>query len=82
MLNGVFIYTASMPFGHICKSKGNVESMLNESLNQFKFDSKTFSKSFNIFYTFNNVAQPVQMRPTSGSTLKALNVVEANIETF
>ena len=30
--------------------KENVESMLNESLNHFKFDSTNFQKAFNIFY--------------------------------
>ena len=49
MLNGVF-KTALMPF-NIFESKGNVESMLNESSNQFKFDKTRF----NICHTLNNV---------------------------
>ena len=28
----------------------NIESMLNESLNQFKFDSAHFQQAFNIFF--------------------------------
>ena len=40
--------TVSKPF-NIFKNKGNVESMLNESLNQFKFDSTHFQQAFNIF---------------------------------
>ena len=42
------------PF-NIFKYKENVESMLNESLNQFKFDSTRLLQAFNSFYTFNNV---------------------------
>ena len=30
--------------------------MLNETLNQFKFDSTHFQQTFNIFYAFNNVS--------------------------
>ena len=56
-----------MPF-NIFKHKGNVESMLNESLNQFKFDSTHFQQAFNIFYAFNNVESPVQKPPTFGLT--------------
>ena len=59
--------TVSTPF-NIFKNKGNVESMLNESFNQFKFDSTHFQQAFNIFYAFNNVGQPVQNPPTFGST--------------
>ena len=36
-------------------SKGNVELMSNESLNQLKFDSTCFQQAFDVFYTFNNV---------------------------
>ena len=57
--------TVSTPF-NIFKNKENVESMLNESLNQFKskFNSTRFQQAFNIFYTFNNVERPVQtLRP-------------------
>ena len=49
---------ASTPF-NIFDNKGNVESMFNESLNQFKFDSARFQQAFNIFYTFNNVGRPL-----------------------
>ena len=51
---------ALTPF-NIFESKGKVESMLNKSLNQFihVFDSTCFQQVFNIFYTFNNVEQPV-----------------------
>ena len=38
--------------------------MLNESLNQFKFDSTRFQRAFNIFYTFNNIERPVQTPQT------------------
>ena len=37
--------------------------MLNESLNQFKFDSKHFQQAFNIFYVFNNVERPGSNAP-------------------
>ena len=47
---------------NIFKNKGNVESMLNESLNQFKLDSTRFQQ------TFNNVERAFQMPPTFGST--------------
>ena len=49
--------------------KGNVESMLNESLNQFKFDSKRFQQAFNIF-TLSTLLKirPAQTPPTFGST--------------
>ena len=33
----------------IFKNKENVESMLSESLNQFKFDSTHFQQAFSIF---------------------------------
>ena len=32
---------------NILKNRENVESMLNESLNQFKFDSTHFQQAFN-----------------------------------
>ena len=65
---------------NIFKNKENVESMLNESLNQFKFDSTRLQQAFNIFYTFNNVERPVQTPPTFVST-KSWTHVEANVET-
>ena len=43
--------TVSTPF-NIFKNKENVESMLNESLNQFKFDSTHFQQAFDIFLRF------------------------------
>ena len=51
MLNERSVQTVSTPF-NISKSKGNVESMLNESLNQFKFDSTHFQQAFNILLRF------------------------------
>ena len=54
MLKTQSVQTASAPF-NIFVNKGNVVWMLNESLNQFKFDSTGFQQAFNIFYTFNNV---------------------------
>ena len=44
----------STPF-NIIENKGKVESILNESLNQIKFDS---TWAFNIFHTFNNTERP------------------------
>ena len=64
--------TVSMPF-NIFKKKENVESMLIESLNQFKFDSTHFQQAFN------NIERPVQTPPTFGST--TVLKVEANVET-
>ena len=58
--------TVSTPFNTF-KNKRNVESMLNESLNQFKFDLTQFQQAFNIFYPFNNVERPVQTPPIFGS---------------
>ena len=51
MLDEQSVQTVSMPF-NIFKNKGNVEAMLNESLNQFKFDSTHFQQGFNIFLRF------------------------------
>ena len=45
------------PF-NIFKNQENVASMLNESFNQFKFDSKHFQQAFNIFFGFKNVERP------------------------
>ena len=61
MLYEQSVQTVSMPF-NIFESKGKVESMLNESLNQIKFDLTHFQQAFN------NVEGPVQMPPTFGST--------------
>ena len=43
--------TASTPC-NIFKNKGNVEAILNENLNQFKFDSTHFQQAFKIFLRF------------------------------
>ena len=43
MLDERSVLTVSVPF-NIIKNKGNVEAMLNESLNQFKFDSTHFQQ--------------------------------------
>ena len=68
MLDDWSVQTASTPI-NMFKNKGNVETMLNESLNQFKFDSTHFQQTFNNFFcTFNNVERPVQSPPTVGST--------------
>ena len=56
MLDEGSVKAVSTPF-NIFKNKENVESVLNESLNQFKFDSTRFQQAFNIFYTFNNVGE-------------------------
>ena len=48
MLDERSVQTVSTPF-NILKNKENVESMLNESLNQFKFDSTHFQQALNIF---------------------------------
>ena len=49
MLDERSVQTVSTPF-NIFKNKENVESMLNESLNQFKFDSTHFQQAFEIFF--------------------------------
>ena len=57
MLDERRVQTVSTPF-NIFKNKENVESMLNASLNQFKFDSTRFQQGFIstfFFYAFNNV---------------------------
>ena len=61
MLDERNVQTVSTPF-NIFKNKENVESMLNESLNQFKFDSTHFQKAFN------NVERPVRTPLTFSST--------------
>ena len=59
------------PF-NIFKSKGNVGSMLNESLNRFKFDSTHFQQAFNIF-TLSTMLNDLFKRPRH---------LEANVETI
>ena len=54
MLDERSVQTVSRPF-NIFKNKENVESMLIESLNQFKFDSTRFQQAFDIFYAFNGI---------------------------
>ena len=56
MLDEKSVQTVSTPF-NILKNKGNVEAMLNESSNQFKFDSTHFQQAFN------NVERPRFKRP-------------------
>ena len=51
MLHERSVQTVSRSF-NIFKNKGNVESMLNDSLNQFKFDSIRFEQAFNISLRF------------------------------
>ena len=46
MLDERSFQTVSTPL-NIFKDKENVESMLNESLNRFKFDSTHFQQAFN-----------------------------------
>ena len=68
MLDEGSVQTVPTQF-NIFKNKGNVESMLNESLNQFKLDSTRFQQAFNIFLHFQQyVGRPVQTPPTFGST--------------
>ena len=61
MLDERSVQTVSTPF-NILKNKENVESMLNERLNQFKFDSTHFQQAFN------NAERPVRTPPAFGST--------------
>ena len=61
MLDELSVQTVSTPF-NIFKNKENIESMLNESLNQFKFDLTHLRPAFN------SVERPVQTPQTFGST--------------
>ena len=54
MLDERSVQTVSKPF-NIFKKKENLESMLNESLNQFKFDSALFQQAFDIFFTLSTI---------------------------
>ena len=63
MLDEQSVQTASMPF-NILKNKGNVESMLNESLNQFNLIQHAFSKLSTYFCTLYNIERPAQTPPT------------------
>ena len=54
MLDERSVETVSTPF-KIFKNKENVESMLNESLTQFKYDSTHFQQIFNIFFTLSTM---------------------------
>ena len=67
MLDERSVQTVSTPF-NISKNKGSVESMFDETLNQFKFYSTHFQQAFIIFRPFNEVERPVQTPPTFGST--------------
>ena len=51
MLDERSFQTVSTPF-NIFKGKKNVESLLNESLNQIKFDSTHFQQAFIVFLRF------------------------------
>ena len=51
MLDEQSVQTVWTPF-NIFKNKGNVEAMLNESLNQFKFDSTHLQQAFNYFLRY------------------------------
>ena len=63
MLDERSVQTVSTPF-YIFKNKENVESMLNKSLNQFKFDSTHFQQACKISCTLVlNVERPVQTGP-------------------
>ena len=75
MLDERSFQTDSTPF-NIFESRGNVDSMLNESVNQFQFDSTRFP---HIFYPFNNVERHVQTPPTFGST-RCWTYVEGNVD--
>ena len=69
MLDERSIQTVSTPF-NILKNKGNVESMLNESLNEFQFDSTHFQRA-----TLSTMLNDLFKRP------RVLVLVEANVET-
>ena len=62
MLDDRNVQAVSTPF-NILKNRGNVVWMLNESLDQFNFDSTLFQQAFNIFYAFNNVQDDLFKRP-------------------
>ena len=51
MLDERSVQTVARPF-NIFNNKENIESMLIESLNQFKFDSTRLQKAFDIFLRF------------------------------
>ena len=68
MLDERSVQMVSTPF-NVFKNKGNVESrMLNESLNQFKFDSTHFQQAFNDFLHFQQCLTTCSNAPTFGST--------------
>ena len=73
--------TVSTSF-NVFKNKENVESMLNESLNQFKFDSTLFQQAFNIFYAFNNVQDDLFKCPRHLVQQLCWTPFEANVETW
>ena len=57
MLDERSFQTVSTPF-NIFNSKENVESMLNESLNQFKIDSTSFQNFFTLSTMLNDLFKP------------------------
>ena len=69
MLDERSVQTVSRPF-NIFKNKENVESMLIESLNQFKFDST----SFRPFFTLSTVSSRFATR-SFRYTIKYENVI-------
>ena len=67
---------------NIFKNKENVESMLNESLTQFKFDSTHFQQAFNIFfYRLPTMLNHLFKRPQHLVQQMCWRHVEANVET-
>ena len=76
MLDERSFQTVSTPF-NIFNSKENVESMLNESLNQFKIDSTSFQK----FFTLSTMLNDLFKRPRHlVQQLCGWTHVEANVE--
>ena len=62
MLDERSVQTVSKPL-NIFKNKGIVDSMLNESLNQFKFNSTHFQQAFDIFFTLSTMLNDLFKRP-------------------
>ena len=61
MLDEQSVQTVSTPF-NIFKNKEKGESMLNESLNQFKFDSTHFQQAFNIFFSLSTMLNDLRLK--------------------
>ena len=62
MLDERSVQKVSTPF-NIFKNKENVESMLNESLNEFKFDLTHFQLALNIFFTLSTMLSDLLKLP-------------------